>query len=384
MKNSFLFLISVLTFIGCQSDSSQIVKTLIFSNDIDSKVVNIHNKDLKDTDKPFIIKANGKEVPYQLIDAGFGKEVLLLTSFKTGEKVNFTQEFVEKKPSYQNRVAITFAEKKPPHQNCYDALRIKPTDSNKASDLFQMEGPAWENDLVGFRNYYDQRNTIDIFGKQVSDMVLAKAGIDGQNYHELDNWGMDILKVGTSLGAGGIALQVKDSIYRISNPASSHFQLLENGPLRASFILNHKDFSAGGNLYQIKHKITILAGTNFYESEVTISGLKGKEKLVTGIVNLHSTELHLLENTEEGTFIIATHDKQAEDGAMLGMAISVPKSAYHFKQELPKENADLTNTYAIFLKIRNNQPVKFKFISAWETQDKKMGDEKYFLESLTK
>ena len=39
-----------------------------------------------------------------------------------------------------------------------------------------MEGSAWENDLVGFRNYMDQRNGMDIFGKTTPDMVLDQCG----------------------------------------------------------------------------------------------------------------------------------------------------------------------------------------------------------------
>ena len=31
--------------------------------------------------------------------------------------------------------------------------------------VYQMEGPAWENENVGFRLYFDERNAIDIFGK---------------------------------------------------------------------------------------------------------------------------------------------------------------------------------------------------------------------------
>ena len=52
-------------------------------------------------------------------------------------------------------------------------------------------------------------------------MVLDEVGTDtAKNYHQLSDWGMDILKVGTSLGAGALALQLqtndgKDSLVRL-------------------------------------------------------------------------------------------------------------------------------------------------------------------------
>ena len=70
--------------------------------------------------------------------------------------------------------------------------------SGRTSAAYQMEGVAWENDKVGFRNYMDQRNGMDIFGKLTEEMVLDNVGIaDGPSYHEPDVWGMDVLKVAT-------------------------------------------------------------------------------------------------------------------------------------------------------------------------------------------
>lgn len=50
-----------------------------------------------------------------------------------------------------------------------------------------MEGPAGKNDKVGFRNYYDLRNGMDIFGKITDKMVLDTIGLTG-SYHDLSNW----------------------------------------------------------------------------------------------------------------------------------------------------------------------------------------------------
>lgn len=373
---------------SCKEAKKTELETITIRNDQTKDVLNkpiaIKAEQIKNLPKAFKIFDNGKEIPYQLDDFdkdGKWDEIFFLSDFKANESKSFQIQPAESAPSYSPKVAVTFAEIKPPHKKCYNALRVKPLDTVKASELYQMEGPAWENDVVGFRNYYDQRNAIDIYGKQIPDLSLAKAGIDGQNYHELDTWGMDILHVGSSLGAGAIALKNGDQIYRIGNPEKSSFELVANGPLRAIFNLNHHNFKIDNHNYQINHQISIYAGVPFYESTVTVKGLEGDEELVTGIVNLHSDTLYTLEPDSQH-LIFATHAKQAEKDTYLGMAIRVNKSDFVKTLDLPDKDADITSSYAIVLKLKENTPVKFRFYANWENQNKKMANKDYFLKSL--
>jgi hypothetical protein len=47
-------------------------------------------------------------------------------------------------------------------------------------------------------------------------MVLDEVGADtSKNYHQQADWGMDVLKVGASLGAGSLALYVPLSMEKI-------------------------------------------------------------------------------------------------------------------------------------------------------------------------
>ncbi|HET9052565.1 MAG TPA: DUF4861 family protein, partial [Cyclobacteriaceae bacterium] len=78
-------------------------------------------------------------------------------------------------------------------------LRV-PSEHKDHSWFIRYEGPGWESDQVGYRMYLDQRNAVDVFGKLVSEPVLQKVGQDGfDSYHELQPWGMDVLKVAKSL-----------------------------------------------------------------------------------------------------------------------------------------------------------------------------------------
>jgi hypothetical protein len=86
-----------------------------------------------------------------------------------------------------------------------DELHV-PEEHTDHSYFIRYEGPGWESDKVGYRFYLDWRNGVDVFGKKVNEPILHKVGLDGfDSYHEMQDWGMDVLKVAKSLGVGSIA-----------------------------------------------------------------------------------------------------------------------------------------------------------------------------------
>lgn len=239
-----------------------------------------------------------------------------------------------------------------------------------------MEGPAWENDLVGFRNYYDARNGIDIFGKATTDMALDSAGIRGQNYHELDDWGMDILKVGNSLGAGAIGLRVDDEVYRVGSSDRGTYEFITEGPVRAMLKLNYFGVPVAGRTYDIEHQISIYADDHFYRSEVTVDGLHGDEQLVTGIVNMHQKESFTLQ--ESGIQIIGSHGAQAYLGENLGMALLVPEDELIQSWKAPEEGDGIVETHMVSLRFDNHGTAEYYFFSGWEYQDEGFKTKEYF------
>lgn len=249
---------------------------------------------------------------------------------------------------------------------------------------YQTEGPAWENNKVGFRLYLDVRNGKDIFGKTTTDMVMDTVGTYGDKYyHHLDErWGMDILKVGKSLGAGALALQIKnksiDTLARLGGPAVGEtiYELVKNGPDEAVFRLYYNNWKVLDRTYYLVEEITIHPDTYFYQSKVTITGLKGDERLVTGIVNLKNL---LAQKAQKGNkTILYTHGKQSENGDHLGMAIMVDNIHQPQTGKTPDSGADILNTYTVSMKAANNQPVVFRFYAGWEGTDKNFKDQKYF------
>ena len=237
------------------------------------------------------------------------------------------------------------------------------------SAAFQMEGVAWENDKVGFRNYMDQRNGMDIFGKLTEEMVLDDVGISGgPSYHEPAAWGMDILKVGTSLGAGAIGYMYNDSIYRVGDSGTGSYQQVFEGSQRSRFNLTFKNWNVEGNAVDVLHQIEISAGKHYYQSMVSYSCADMDMDLVAGIVNMKSDEMHILALGDHHTALL-THDLQAEDSTLLAMALMVPNQYLLRHGESKEKGEGITQTYYVVLDARDGEALPYRFYSLWERED---------------
>lgn len=256
---------------------------------------------------------------------------------------------------------------------------------------FLTEGPAWENDKVGFRLYFDVRNGKDIWGKTTSRMVLDEVGVDtSKNYHALADWGMDILKVGKSLGAGSLALQMKDAagkdtLVRLGgmNMGSIVYQKVADGPVRAIFRLQYPAWKAldTTQVITVAEEISIWGGQYFYESNVYLGGAPAGAKLVTGIVNLHSHESKTIDTADYTA--LYTYDTQSENKDNLGMAIVVSKKAFNSFITTSNANTDIQNTYAVALNA-SNDAVTYRFYAGWQPSDPQFASEATFRQFLTK
>jgi len=395
MKVSVFTLAALLSFAGCAKlRPPQHEVTNPFDQPVANKSIVLERAEVEPLirggiDAGYVIKvedSQGQVLPSQVDDLngdGNWDQLVFQASFAANESLGFRFRAVspDDLPAFTTSTNINFFYALPPYGNAYGHQRLTTTDSPSATAMFQMEGPGWENDLVGFRNYFDARNGIDIFGKRTTEMVLRNAGIDGQNYHVLDDWGMDILRVGTSLGAGAIAIGIGDSIYRVGPAVEAGFRLLAEGPVRSIFELYFNGVAAGDRSYNVVHRISIYAGDHFYRSKVWVEGLVGDEVLYAGLVNLHSLEP--FELSSGGSKIVATFGSQAFDGERLGLGVIVPENQFVHLKSAPQSGTGVTSTFLVGLSLAPNTPAEYAFFSGWELQDAGFREVGYFLDVLS-
>lgn len=326
-------------------------------------------------------------IPFQIDTLAENQvEIAFVINLKANEetKVNITLIDKSELPEFQKFTNVRLG-KDANFDGSFDDINEETRDTAHKPQaipvLYQMEGIAWENDKVGFRSYWDSRNGKDIFGKLIETPVLDTVGLpESKSYHEYADWGMDILKVGSSLGAGAIALLSNDSIYRLGQTKSAHFKLITEGPIRAIFDMEYKGWIVDNKEYSIRERITIWKGKYYYHSNLFLEGSKNDIELITGITNIHTDTSYTLEN--ENFKVLYTHGKQSENKDILGMALLIPSNNFIEYGVTANENTGVSHTYYTKMKIFDNQPTEFYFVAAWEKTNNAFADKLAFEEYI--
>ncbi|QGY42696.1 DUF4861 domain-containing protein [Maribellus comscasis] len=415
MKTNYLllFLLAAVIF-SCSNNQPSI--TLINPLDVDKpdEVIILSREQvnekisLSDEQLPVFKSGAGNLVPSQVDDLngdGNWDEVAVLLAFVANETKMLTIEPVSENeyPSFEKRTNLrlgiiqndgTYKE-----VDAYDALPC----TEGFEIIAQGESVSWENDKIAFRNYFDCRNVKDLFGKLLPGLIIDKIHTEEiTNYHDLDDWGMDVLHCGSSLGSGGIALMRNDSLFRLGSTKKYSYQKLTEGPVRSVFELRYSGWEVDGEMLEAVERISIYPGKYWFESDVTVNGCREGDQIVTGIV----TSMLKREPFEfqAGDFqCIGTHDVQSLNNDELGMAVLVPKNeigkigrttdinffklGYQTVVEKSFSNI-ISETYYIGQKCKDKVPAKHYFAAVWglekdqwKTED---GFKQYLQEEMNK
>jgi hypothetical protein len=260
-------------------------------------------------------------------------------------------------------------------------------------ERFQMDGPAWENDLVGFRQYIDGRNGRDLYGKTAPGMALDTVGISDEgtledNYHVMLPWGRDILAVGNSLGLGGLAISKNKDIVRLgvrldaerNNVDTTHYQLISEGPVRSIFKLTYQGWDTGFGKVDLTNEVQIWAGQYGYTNKVSLNSNAETDTLVVGMVNIHNDKApELLDETTETHTAFYTHDQQTYDkGWYLGMGLVFPSENYLRFMNAPDSDPGVTNSFLHLLELNGNKALEYEVFAGWELSDANFSSRDYF------
>jgi hypothetical protein len=234
-----------------------------------------------------------------------------------------------------------------------------PPEHTDHSFYIRYEGPGWESDKVGYRFYLDWRNASDIFGKKTPDMVLQNVGQDGfDSYHEISDWGMDILKVGESLGIGSLAMWHEGKAQRVAQTDSITCAIIANGAVQSQIQTKYFGWKVGASVYNVISNLSITAGSRLTKHAVEISG--APENLCTGIVKLDSAVSLAAPESNAGWAYLATYGKQSLVPDKLGMAVLFRKA------DFIETNED-KHSHVVALKPASGR-LTYYFLGAWEQE----------------
>ena len=343
----------------------------------------------------FYVTDSGKEIPSQLEDIntdGIYDNLLFLTSFNPNEEKHFQIHYNTKgvkKRNYRKRTQAVLGVKKnyKKVKGLYtggdfvdvDSV-IVPKDHFPHDALFRFEGPGWESDLITYRYYLDKRNRNDIFGKKVDSLELQKIGLHDlvsnskESYTKMLNWGMDIFKVGESLGIGSFALWKKGKFYAVDNPETIKCYIADNGPIKSEVYTKYFGWKVLGESYDLFSNLSITAGSRL--TDVNLK-LKGKNSVfATGLAKHANCNLLKPAGNNSKWEYLGLYGKQSLSGDNLGIAV------FYKKSDLLKQTQDKTS-YIILLNP-NNGKLNYYFAAAWQQEPYGIKNQKEFEDYLNK
>ncbi len=231
--------------------------------------------------------------------------------------------------------------------------------------LFRHEGPGWESDKIGYRFYLDARNRTDIFGKVTPDMVMHTIGVhdlvadNNESYQSRMSWGMDIFKVGNSLGIGSIAMQHGNDVVTVSKTDSIFCTIAANGSVRSDVRASYCGWNVAGKKYDLISSYSITAGSRLTSCEEKIS--PDPSNLCTGLAKHDQTTL--LESpidTKRNWKFLALYGKQSRAGDDLGIAL------FYKRTDLIERRDDAVNQLVVLRP--HDGKLTYYFAAAWQEE----------------
>lgn len=251
-------------------------------------------------------------------------------------------------------------------------LRVPPEHKDHSWYL-RYEGPGWESDQVGYRLYLDQRNAVDVFGKLVPEPVLQKAGLDGfDSYHELQPWGMDVLKVAKSLGVGSIATLTANGALRVETTDSVTCRITENGDVYSSLLTRYLGWNTGTAKVDLDSRISIHEGTRLTHNRIDIKG--NIDNIATGLIKDDKAKPKLFTNKGDasGYGFIATYGGQSlNNGDNLGIVVFFN----------PKQLLEITeDQFSHIVKLKpTSGKIDYYYAGVWQLEPNGIKDEAGFI-----
>ncbi|MBO8131023.1 MAG: DUF4861 family protein [Candidatus Marinimicrobia bacterium] len=380
-------LVSLICLFAIQCQQSSILKDYPYSigvtgiNEIGksrkNEAIYLPINSLKDVDKRFnpnacVVISDGVEIPHQIVDVnvdGVTDYMVLLVNFKPKEKKKIKIYFKDSGKVEHNYPRRAYAEISHKFGGKWEGRLYKggefknvkfvrvPPQHTDHSTYFRYEGPGWESDRVGYRLYLDWRNSIDIFGKKTRDMILMNVGLkDFESYHNMSDWGMDIFKVGESLGIGTLGMYYQNKVHKVSNTDSVLCWIVSDGPIMAQVKIKYYGWKVGNNKYDVETDLSITGGTRLTRYDIRLD--RDVDNLCTGLAKCSNCVF--LSSSDGGWNYIALYGKQSLAGDNLGTAL-----IYNKKNMVNITEDDLN--HIVRLKTIDKS-LRFYFLAAWEQE----------------
>jgi hypothetical protein len=248
-----------------------------------------------------LVTTDGREIPCQLDDLNQDDvydEVCFLADLKGMEKKQYQVIlYTEGEPrSYPARV---FAEmlmrndkvkEKNKHNNFIESITAR-GDCAYSYNLQHHHGVDFESELNGIRIYFDQRQTLDLYGKFQKRLELQATQFYTSNEQKAAGYGDDVLWVGNTFGLGAFRGWNGKEPTMIDPVRSRTQRVISYGPLRTIVEIFDRGWQAieGKPKLNMTLRYTQYAGHRDTDVDVFFNRPVADYPFSTGIINVKNS-----------------------------------------------------------------------------------------------
>ena len=249
-----------------------------------------------------IVTDGQKEIPCQLDDLdqdGTFDELCFLADLKSKENATYQVTFAaEGEPrTYPARVYAEMlirndkVKEKNKHNNFIESITAR-GDCANSYNIQHHHGVDFESELNGIRIYFDQRQTIDLYGKYQKRLELEATQFYTSKEQKAEGYGDDVLWVGNTFGLGAFRGWDGQQPTMIAPVRSRTQRIISYGPLRTIVEVFDRGWKADKDKAPLNMTIryTQYAGHRDTDVDVIFDKNVADYTFSTGIINVKDSE----------------------------------------------------------------------------------------------
>lgn len=303
-------------------------------------------------------------LPYQLDDLdddGLNDELFFLTDLEGNEKRTFVLTLSEQKPTetFPPRVYadMMLTNKKIKESNKQDLYISQLTVENgtNAYNMLHHHGAAFESELVGYRIYFDHRQTVDIYGKYRKGLELRQTQFYPDNEQKALGFGDDVLWVGNTLGLGTLRGWDGEKPVMLNDVAHRSQRLVATGPLRIIIEVKDRQWRVLPDEEPItmSTRYTLCAGHRDCSVDISFEDTPDEKLFVTGLINVKGSKAYTNQKGLRGCWgtdwPVSAKDSIGHKRETVGLGIRIPKENVVEERPADKDN------YPIIVRPKDNR-----------------------------
>ena len=254
--------------------------------------------------------------------------------------------------------------------------------------MLHHHGPAFENDMVAYRIYFDERQTVDIYGKYRRGLELRDTQFYPDSLQKATGYGDDVLWVGKTFGVGAMRGWNKGAMQMLQDVESRTLSVVSRGPLRTVVKVVDKgwnprypDTCTHDERIDMTTYYTLYAGRRDCQVDILFSRDASRLQLSTGLVNVKQSSEYSdgrgLRGCWGTDWPVSAKDSVGHKRETVGLGICLPST--NVISELP---ADKSNYPFVVGNIATSMRYHITFASDNETFPEGMHSAKAFFDYL--